>query len=141
MVVKVKLRLSTDTKSIDVIAIANSGFESDDVEIIVPVSVAKSLGFYPELPEGTVIEYYEAAGRRRFKTYRLKKGLVKAYVVTEDRIVGPIDIVLTVVPREKDVLISDKALDAFGIVLIKPGEGIWKFIDDKPEVFRRSIQE
>jgi len=35
-------------------------------------------------------------------------------------------------------LLSDVALDAFGISIIRPGEEVWRFIDDPPSKLRRS---
>jgi len=140
MVVRVRLRLVREPgRELTVSAIANAGFESDEHEIIVPTKVARGLGLYPRLPGETTIETYRGAGSRRFKVYRLERGLVKAWVVTEDRVVGPVDAMLTIVPREEDVLISDGAIDALRIVLVKPGEGLWKFIDEPPNILRQSV--
>ena len=68
------------------------------------------------------------------------KSAAKAWVVTEDREVGPVDVVLTVVYGERDVLLSDRAIDALNLVLLKPGAGIWKFADEPPEKTRESIK-
>jgi len=50
-------------------------------------------------------------------------------------------VVLTVVYGERDVLLSDMAIDALNIVLLKPGAGIWKFTDEPPEKTRESIKQ
>ena len=140
MVVAVKLNLK-GTKGLEVVAsaIANAGFESDEPEIIIPVKVARGLGLYPRLPAEVAIEEYRGAGGRRFKAYKLKLGIAKARVVADDREAGPVDVSLTIVPGERDVLLSDRAIDAFGLVLIKPGEGLWKFIDDPLDKVRKSV--
>ncbi len=52
MVVRVLLRLSAGSASIEVPAIVNTGFESDVPEVIVPEKVAEDLGLYPECPLG-----------------------------------------------------------------------------------------
>jgi hypothetical protein len=130
LVVRVKVKL-TSSKEGEVIAsaIANSGFESDEPEVIVPESIAERLSLYPKLPEGTEVEEYRSVGGR-FKAYRVK-GFVKAWAVSEDKNIGPVNVVLTIVPEEDEILLSDKLIDALNIELIKPGEGLWKFKDDK----------
>ncbi|RLE49489.1 MAG: hypothetical protein DRJ31_04775 [Candidatus Methanomethylicota archaeon] len=138
MVVTLDIKLKSFKEEVEVKAIANAGFESDEPEIIVPTSVAKKLKLYPKLPAETEIEEYRGAGGKKFKVYRLTKGAVKAWALTEDRSVGPVDVALAITPGEKEVLLSDKTLDALNIVLVKPGEGLWKFIDDPPEKIRKS---
>ena len=141
MVVVVRLKIKTDDKEITVPAIANAGFESDRPEIIIPREVARNLGLSPKkLSAEATIEEYRGAGGKKFKAYTLKS-TAKAWVVTEDREVGPVDVVLTVVYGERDVLLSDRAIDALNIVLLKPGAGIWKFSDEPPEKTRESIKQ
>ncbi|MEM3506863.1 MAG: hypothetical protein QXT31_04350 [Candidatus Bathyarchaeia archaeon] len=41
------------------------------------------------------------------------------------------NIVLTIAPGEDEILLSDKLIDALDIEFIKPGEGLWRFRDDK----------
>ena len=141
MVVVVRLKIKTDDKEITVPAIANTGFESDKPEIIIPREVARNLGLSPKkLSAEATIEEYRGAGGKKFKAYTLKS-TAKAWVVTGDREVGPVDVVLTVVYGERDVLLSDMAIDALNIVLLKPGAGIWKFTDEPPEKTRESIKQ
>lgn len=130
LVVRVKIKLES-IKGKDVIAsaIANSGFESDEPEVIVPESIAERLSLYPKLPEGTEVEEYKSVGGK-FKAYRVK-GFVKAWAISEDKSIGSVNVVLTIVPGEDEILLSDKLIDALSIELIKPGEGLWKFKDDK----------
>jgi len=138
LVVRVKVRLEYEDKQVEAVALANAGFESDEPEIIVPVDIARELNLYPHLPGGAIIDRYRGAGGRTFKVYRLSRGIVRAYVITEDRLVGPVDVTLTIVPGEYEVILSDQALDSFGIVLVKPGKGLWKFIDDPVDKIRKS---
>ncbi len=107
--------------------------------IIVPVEVARELDLYPRLPSGAIVDRYRGAGGRTFRVYRLGRGIVRAYVITEDRLAGPVGIALTIVPGEDEAILSDQALDSFGIVLVRPGKGLWKFIDDPADKIRESI--
>ena len=136
MVVRVKVKLvSSRGGEVLASAIANTGFESDEPELIVPESIAERLNLYPKLPEGVEVEEYKSVGGK-FKAYRVKN-LVKAWAVSEDKNIGPINVVLTIVPGEDEILLSDKLIDELTIELIKPGEGLWKFKDDK--ALRKSI--
>lgn len=44
MGVRVRVRIKVGGKAVDEIALVNSGFESDEPDIAVPVSVAQKLG-------------------------------------------------------------------------------------------------
>ncbi|MBS7657697.1 MAG: hypothetical protein QXL69_04405 [Candidatus Bathyarchaeia archaeon] len=136
MVIRIKVRL-TSIKGGEVVAsaIANSGFESDEPEIIVPETIAEKLKLYPKFPEGVEVEEYKSVGGK-FKAYRIK-GFVKAWALSEDKSIGPVNTVLTIVPDEDEILLSDKLIDALSIELIRPGEGLWKFRDDK--TLRKSV--
>jgi len=139
LVVRVRVRLEREDKQVEAVALASAGFESDEPEIIVPVEVARELNLYPRLPGGAIIDRYRGAGGRTFRVYRLSIGIVRAYVVAEDRLAGPVSIALTIVPGEDEAILSDQALDSFGIVLVRPGKGLWRFIDDPADKIRESV--
>jgi hypothetical protein len=68
MGVRVRVRIKYGDASLDLVALVNTGYETDVPEILVPASVAKKLGIYPRLPDGTIIG-----------TYKTAAGLMKAY--------------------------------------------------------------
>lgn len=74
-------------------AIANAGFESDSPEAIIPKKVATELNLKPKLllTEAAQEEY---RGGKKFKAHVLRHGFAKAWMVTEDREVGPVNITL-----------------------------------------------
>jgi len=47
--------------------------------------------------------------------------------------------VAVIASGEKEVILSDKLIDELGIILLKPGKGIWRFHDDPPNVMRTSV--
>lgn len=66
---RVKLRLKTlkgesGKKSIEASALLNAAYESIEPEIIIPTSLAESIGLWPRLPKGTTIETYKLVGNR-----------------------------------------------------------------------------
>jgi len=81
MGVRVRLRIEYGNSSIDVIALVNTGYETDVPEVLVPVEVAEKLGLWPKLPENTVIETYKTASGL-MRVYRV--GGAKVSLVAED---------------------------------------------------------
>lgn len=137
MVVRVKVKLEVKECSISTSALANSGFETEEPEVVLPLRVAERLNLYPKLPSGVVIEEYIGIGGTRVQVFRITR-ILKVYVICKDKIKGPIIATAVIVPNEDEVILSDKTLDALGIILIKPGEGLWRFTDDSPNVIRKS---
>jgi hypothetical protein len=58
--VRLKLRIRVDEKSVEVIALLNSGYEAPTPQLLVPVDVARTLGLWP--PEGAREVVLETAG-------------------------------------------------------------------------------
>ncbi|MEM3547205.1 MAG: hypothetical protein QXU47_05670 [Candidatus Bathyarchaeia archaeon] len=130
MVVRVKVKLHSATGEVVTVALANSGFEADEPEVILPIKVAERLNIFPRLMTEYQVEDYKAVGGALVKTF-LVRGLVKIKVLTDDRDVGPVDVTAVITPGEDEVILSDKLMDMLKIVLLKPGEGIWKFADEE----------
>ena len=76
MAVRVKVKLEVRGREVITSALANSDFEAEEPEVVLPLRVAEKLDLYPKLPSGTVVEEYV--------------GVLKVYVVCEDRVKGPI---------------------------------------------------
>ncbi|RJX15364.1 hypothetical protein CW703_06430 [Candidatus Bathyarchaeota archaeon] len=135
MVVRVKILVETDKgKNIESSAILNSGYESDVCEIALPRKVAKKIGIL--LKKG-VMENYGTAG----PSIRVKRipNAVRVYLVTEDRKVGPVTADAIILGSD-EILLNDKLIDEFGVVLEKVGEGLWRFKDDPVSTIRKSVK-
>jgi hypothetical protein len=134
MVVRVKIRLKTlkgkKGKTMDVVALLNAGFESDEPEMVIPVGVAERLGLWPRLPEDTEIESYEVAGSRKVRTYYIEDCL-ESQVITEDTSSNLIKIPAVIMEDEPEILASDKLIRSYQIVLEDAGSGIWRFRNEK----------
>ncbi len=91
------------------------------------------------MPAGSIVEEYRVAGGGRVTVIRLPQGLARASVVAGDKVSREVEVSLTVVPGERDVLISDAAAEELGIEVVRPKSGVWRFADDPPGVTRRSI--
>jgi hypothetical protein len=139
MVVRIMMRLeSTSGAKLTVPAILSTALESEEPELIVPEYVAEKLGLYPELPPETEIgDFEDVGGMIKARGYRIR-GLVKAWVETEDKEVGPCDIAVTVVLGEEEALLGDRLIDELGLEILKPGEGLWRFRGEA--VIRKSVE-
>ncbi len=54
--VKIKITLSNE-KSLETTALVNTGFESIEPQLLLPVKAAEKLGIWPNLPKDAVIEF------------------------------------------------------------------------------------
>jgi predicted aspartyl protease len=47
----VRVRVGYGSTSLDLVALVDTGYETDVPELLVPVNVAESLGLWPKLPK------------------------------------------------------------------------------------------
>lgn len=133
MGVRVKVRLtSKKEKSVEANSLLNTGFESEEPEVLLPVRVAEILGLWPKLPDGSVVRAYETAGGTvRMPT--VDKG-IRIQVIAEEgeRATSskPLICSATISEVEREVLLSDRAIEELGIVIESPGKGFWRFKDE-----------
>lgn len=85
MVVRVKVRVKTLRGEVVTSALANSGFETEEPEVVLPVRVAERLGIYPELPAGTEVDRYAGIGGVTVTTFRVRE-VLELTVLTDDRV-------------------------------------------------------
>ncbi|MEM0505158.1 MAG: hypothetical protein QXN19_05020 [Sulfolobales archaeon] len=82
MAVRVRLRVvSKSNVEVVVSALVNSGFEAETPQLLVPRSLASTLGLWPPPPEAQLVEVGTAGGPVR--NYLIPRSL-KVYVETED---------------------------------------------------------
>lgn len=62
MVVRVKVKLKSIKGEVITAALANSAFETEEPEVVLPIGVAERLGIYPRLPDGSEVEEYKGIG-------------------------------------------------------------------------------
>ena len=132
MVLKLRVKISYKGKCIESIGIVNSGFAGREPEITLPETLAKEL--LGETPSLILIDKILADGTRTLLP-KTKESL-DLYVVTEDRVEGPIKVKAFIV-RSRAILINDSATSALHIVIIDPKEGIWCFRDELGKRERR----
>lgn len=137
MAIRLRIRLVREGKSVDVVALINSGYETREPEVLLPVAIATQLSIYPRLPEGAIVKEYKLADGSITKLIKVSRA-VQIYVVEEDRVVGPVEASLVIAEKAEEVLISDKLAGKLGIVALDFGEGLWCFRDEISRVTRKS---
>ena len=133
---RVRIEVVKSSRSIEAIAIANSGFVGMEPEILIPSSIARELKLYEV---GEAETHMKITGDGREVGFLKYRELVKVYVVTEDRIEGPVISTVIVSPTARYTLLNDKLLGKLKIVLLDFGEGIWCFKDELGVKERRSL--
>ena len=134
--INVKLESRRSGKEILVKAIVNSAYESTKPEILLPLDIANTLEL--QLNESIEVTKILADGSR--VSFRKIESAINVYVVTEDRIVGPVVTDVVISSRGRRVLVSDALASALGIVLIDLKEGLWCFKDELGVKVRRSVK-
>jgi len=134
--IRVKVLIKAGEREVETAALANTGYGSDEPEILVPARLAEKLRMWPEFPQGTRVEVYSSIG-----------GIVSLYLVPRaasvilkagDKDTKPVLVNVVISDKEKEVLLSDRLIDSLNIELKRPGAGIWKFLDDPTEKERMS---
>ena len=137
MVVRVRIILKSEDKEVSTIAIANSGYEAEEPEVILPTKVAELLNLYPVIPSESKIEEYKAIGGVSVNAITLNKRIL-IKVVSGDKETEFTEVIPIIISGENEVILSDKVIDSLKIILLKPGAGLWKFTDDPMNIIRES---
>ena len=133
MAVRVKIKEPESGKSVTTVAIANAGFETDSLEIVLPMYLATELGFSTRRARKEV--YWTAGG---FTTmYKIPKPM-EVQVFTKDRKPDPVKCSASISRIEDEVILSDKLIGGLKIVLEDVGEGLWRFRDESVTKLRKS---
>lgn len=128
MAVRVRLRIRSISsgREVETSALVNSGFEAETPQLLIPRSLAHTLGLWPPPPEAQLIEVGTAGGPVR--NYLIPRAL-EVSVNAGDRVVGPVVCDAMVSNMEYEVLISDMLGGELGIVILDL-RGRWRFSDE-----------
>jgi len=137
MAIRVRLRLRRGDRSLDVVALVNSGYETAEPELLIPSSIARELGLIPNLPPGSMIREYILADGSTTKLVKIPRA-INVSIVEEDRIVGEIETHVVISDKADEILISDKLAGRLGIVALDFAEGLWCFKDEIGRKIRKS---
>ncbi|MHC1628594.1 MAG: hypothetical protein ACXQTI_07180 [Candidatus Nezhaarchaeales archaeon] len=137
MVVRVKTRLLRDNdKMRDLVVLVNSGAESDEPTIVIDKDNANALGF--KLEDFDVIEVELASGKTHSYISRDK---VKVELLDEEgKVLSSTHAYVAVDEMLNEPLITDSTIDELGIQVISFKKGLWRHINDPPNVVRESAR-
>ncbi|MEM2246465.1 MAG: hypothetical protein QXI55_07070 [Thermofilum sp.] len=135
MVVRVRVRVESASAVVETVALANSGYEAETPQIMIPVQLAGVLGLWPPREGFEETEYETAGGPLRvWVAPRACRVRVVAEGVEPPQVVA--DVVIS--PLASEVLLSDVMISELGIALEDVGKGLWRFRWEPKEVLRRS---
>jgi len=126
--IKIKINPLKGKLPFELSSLLNTGFGTEEPEVLVPVKVAEKLSFWPELPEGAVVKTYETAGGIT-RMYRASNA-IEIQATAEGKISKPIKCHLVISEIENEVLLSDTTIEELNIIIESPAKGLWKFRDD-----------
>jgi hypothetical protein len=131
--VRIKLKEPKSGRSLITVAIANAGFETDSLEIVFPIPLARALGFSIKRARKEV--YWTAGGLATM--YKIPNP-IEVQIVTKDRESDPVKCSASISKIEDEVILSDKLISEFKIVLEDVGKGLWRFRDESVTKLRKS---
>ncbi len=134
MVVRVRLRIRRNDKVIDTSALANSGYEAETPQLLIPIKLAQLLNLWP--PKGESETVFETAGGP-LRVWIVPKAC-KIKVITEDTESPEVIVDIVISPLADEVLLSDKLISELQIALEDVGRGIWRFRWEPKEKVRYS---
>jgi len=118
--VRVRVRLRLGSRSVEASALVNSGFETEEPEIVLPPALAQALGLEPS----SEVSSYSVAGGGLASAFRAAQP-VRVELVVNDCEAGEAEAVASIMPGESEVIISDRLAHELGIVILDPYTGEW----------------
>lgn len=122
--VKIKVRSLYTDREVITVGLLNSGYETEEPECIIPVRLAEELGIWPELPKGARVKSYETTGGP-VRMYCLRGGAEITVIAVDERSSCKCDLAISEIERE--VLLSDAAIELLNIIIDSPFKGLWRF--------------
>lgn len=129
-----KLKIVVNSRSVECIALLNSGYEAPSPQLMVPVNLAKQLGLWPPV-NAFEAEFDTAGGVLKAWIYpRIAKVKVIANDIESKEVVT--DIVVS--PYADEPLISDLLAEELEIAVESFGRGLWRFRWEPKDKVRES---
>jgi hypothetical protein len=134
---RVRIRLSTD-KTVETSALVNSGFESDDPDVVIPVELARKLNLWPPHPNSELTELGTGGGDV-IAPYYAAAALLE--LISEGKTLKKLKVNIIVNPHVDEVILSDAVAGELGIVLLDLKRGLWRLNYEAPDVVRPSSEK
>ncbi len=138
MPVRVKVRLESlrSNRTLEVSALLNTGFTSDELDIHIPKEVAEKLCLWPP-PKDASLEILDTAGGEVLSYF--VPNAIKLTVIEKDRKSKSIVCNAIVTLHEREVLLSDAVIEELEIEILSPKTGLWRFKGENK--IRKSVKE
>ena len=124
MAVRVRIRIARaarrDPRFIETVAVANSGFEAEEPELLLPIRAAERLGLWPP-PAGAHAAHFESPAAS-FSMTSVRHG-VRVSLAGGRRLVVANAILAE---RETEVVMNDHLVEALKLVLVAPASGRYR---------------
>ncbi len=137
MVCRIRIKLKTSQETIEDTALLNSGFESDEPDIVIPVHIADKLNLWP--PKSSTSTLLETGGGEIITPYYKSAGELE--LILEDREPKRMKVNIIVNPYIDEIAVSDYVASQLGIILLDFKEGDWRLKDDPPDKIRKSSEK
>lgn len=121
--VKLKIHCIFTNEVVEAIALANTGYEAEDPQLLIPLELAKKLKLYPLSIKGEAIAIRTASGE---VTWIKFPNSLKVSLLLNEKALNPIMASAVISDYEVEVLINDKALEELGIIIESPWKGLWR---------------
>lgn len=118
----------------ETVALLNSGFKSEDPNIVVPVELARRLGSWP--PKTANSALLDTGGGEVDLLYY--ESIAELEILVGDRKVDRVIVNIIVNPYVHEVSLSDYLVSLLGIIIVDAKRGFWRFKDDKESLLRHS---
>lgn len=135
MAVRVNVRVKLGGRELVTSALVNTGFETEQPEILLPAKLAEALGLYPPRP-GSLLQEYSVVGGTTAVIKSSEK--INVQLSVEDRETSSVEATALISDREDEVLIGDSLASELKISIEDAREGLWRLRDEAPEKLRPS---
>ena len=135
VVVRVRLRIVKDDEIVEASALANSGYEAETPQLLIPIKLAQLLNLWPPGSSVEESEFETAGGPLRVW---IAPRACKVSVIVEDAKSREVLADIVISPIASEVLLSDKMISELQIALEDVGRGLWRFMWEPKEKLRRS---
>ncbi len=113
-------------------ALANSGYESEKPEVLIPIALARKLGIKLE---GVSSERYRTVGT---EVSTLVLGDIEVCLVVNHKVSKCVKARAVTVFNEYEVLLSDALIEELGIEIVRPRSGEWRLRGE--DILRKSAK-
>lgn len=124
MPVRVKVKLKSRKSEVITAALLNTGFTSDELDILVPKGLAERLGLWPP-PENAILETLDTAGGEVLSY--VAPSSVELAVIGQGGASRSVECNAIISTHEREVLLSDAVIEELGIEITSPKTGVWRF--------------